>query len=318
MLQQTPNGWRISMSKNTTDNKIFLTVFTPAYNRAHTITRTYESLCRQSNKNFVWMVIDDGSSDNTAELIKNWQAKDNGFEIRYIYKENGGMHTAHNTAYENITTELNTCIDSDDYLADEAVQKIYDKWQQVKDKGYAGLIGNDTDFDGKIIGDPLPGDWEETTLTDFNNKYKGDKKLVYRTAIIKQYMPYPTFDNEKFFALGYAYALIDKKYKLAVLHETLCNVEYQADGSSRNMFKQYVRNPKGFAYLRKYHMQNCSDAKELVKETLHYISSSILSRNGKFISESPKKTLTLLLTPFGIAFSVFVKYKAKQQNGTSK
>ena len=101
-----------------------LTIFTPTYNRAHTIKRTYDSLLRQDCKDFVWMVVDDGSIDNTAELIKQWQKNDNGFEIIYIYKENGGMHTAHNTAYENINTELNTCIDSDDMLAEGAVKHI--------------------------------------------------------------------------------------------------------------------------------------------------------------------------------------------------
>ena len=101
-----------------------LTVFTPAYNRAHTIGRTYKSLCSQKCKDFVWLIVDDGSTDNTAELVKDWMSKDNGFEIQYIYKENGGMHTAHNVAYRNIHTELNTCIDSDDALSENAVEKI--------------------------------------------------------------------------------------------------------------------------------------------------------------------------------------------------
>ena len=83
-----------------------LTVFTPTYNRAHTLPRTYESLLQQECKEFIWLIIDDGSTDNTAELVKSWQSKENGFEIRYIYKENGGMHTAHNTAYENIDLSL--------------------------------------------------------------------------------------------------------------------------------------------------------------------------------------------------------------------
>ena len=103
-----------------------LTVFTPAYNRAHTLPRTYESLCRQDCKDFIWLIIDDGSTDNTSELVKEWMSKDNGFEIRYIYKENGGMHTAHNVAYEHIDTELNTCIDSDDKLAEGAAERPED------------------------------------------------------------------------------------------------------------------------------------------------------------------------------------------------
>ena len=97
---------------------ILLTIFTPAYNRAHTLGRTYESLKKQNCKEFIWLIIDDGSSDCTAQLVEEWQQEDSGFEIRYIYKENGGMHTAHNVAYENIDTELNVCIDSDDCLAE--------------------------------------------------------------------------------------------------------------------------------------------------------------------------------------------------------
>ena len=105
----------------------FLTVFTPAYNRAHTLPRTYESLKKQSNKDFIWLIVDDGSSDSTAELVKEWQKKEVEFEIQYIYKRNGGMHTAHNIAYENIYTELNVCIDSDDCLADDAVNFIWNE-----------------------------------------------------------------------------------------------------------------------------------------------------------------------------------------------
>ena len=135
----------------------FLTVFTPAYNRAGTIKRTYQSLLNQDNKDFIWLVIDDGSVDNTGELVKGWMKEDNGFEIQYIYKHNGGMHTAHNTAYENIHTELNVCIDSDDALAPGAVSSIYHKWQEVKDKGYAGLIGLDANMNtGEVIGTGFP------------------------------------------------------------------------------------------------------------------------------------------------------------------
>lgn len=91
------------------NNKIVLTVFTPAFNRAHTISRTYKSLQEQTCKEFIWLIVDDGSTDNTSDLIYSWQKENELFEIQYIYKENGGMHTAHNTAYENIETELNIC-----------------------------------------------------------------------------------------------------------------------------------------------------------------------------------------------------------------
>ena len=139
------------MDKRDGERMKTITVFTPAYNRAQTLSRTYESLVKQKCKDFKWLIVDDGSSDHTREIVQEWQKKDNGFEIQYIYKENGGMHTAHNVAYENIDTELNVCIDSDDALADDAIKKILEKWNQVKGKGYAGLIGLDADFSGNII-----------------------------------------------------------------------------------------------------------------------------------------------------------------------
>ena len=184
-------------------NKPFLTVFTPAYNRAYTLPRTYESMKSQKNTDFIWLIVDDGSSDNTAELVKQWQAEDNGFEIRYIYKENGGMHTAHNTAYELIDTELNTCIDSDDALAPDAVQTIFEAWERVRDKGYAGLLGLDAEFSGRVIGNGFPQGLTETTLGGYYRSGGiGDKKLILRTNVVRQYPPYPTFEGERFVPLG--------------------------------------------------------------------------------------------------------------------
>lgn len=290
-----------------------LTIFTPTYNRAHTLPRTYNSLLRQDCKDFIWLIIDDGSTDNTAELVKKWKQEESDFEIRYIFKENGGMHTAHNAAYANIDTELNVCIDSDDCLAEGAVSKIITKWTQVKDKGYAGIIGLDSDFEGRVIGRKFPDKLTETTLTGYYaSGGLGDKKLVYRTDIINEYPPYPVFDGEKYVALAYKYRLIDQKYKLSVLNEILCKVEYQTDGSSMNMLTQYIRNPKGFAFWRKVCMQYPESKKRVFIDCIHYVSSSLLSRNKNFISESPKKALTVLAIPFGIALTIYIKNKVRR------
>ena len=289
-----------------------LTVFTPAYNRAHTLPRTYESLLLQDCKDFVWLIVDDGSSDNTAELVRDWQKNDNGFDIRYIYKENGGMHTAHNTAYENIDTELNVCIDSDDCMAKGAVGKILTKWNEVKDLGYAGLIGLDADLEGKLIGTGFPDGMTETTLMGYYAAGgSGDKKLVYRTDVINRYPPYPVFEGERYVALAYKYRLIDQDYKLAVIDQVLCNVEYQADGHSTGMWKEYVRSPKGFAFWRKVCMQHPESKKRLIVDCIHYCSSSIIAKNKHFVSESPRKVLTMVCIPFGLILSFVVKRKAK-------
>lgn len=100
-----------------------LTVFTPTFNRAYTLHLCYESLKRQSCNDFLWLVVDDGSSDNTRELVESW-IDEGVIQIRYYYQENLGMHGAHNAAYDIIDTELNVCIDSDDYLSDKAVEWI--------------------------------------------------------------------------------------------------------------------------------------------------------------------------------------------------
>ena len=289
----------------------FLTIFTPAYNRAHTLPRTYESLLAQDCKDFVWLVIDDGSQDNTAELIHGWQAQENGFKIQYIYKENGGMHTAHNTAYEHITTELNICIDSDDKLAPGAVSKIKTAWESVRNKGYAGLIALDADFTGNIIGKGFPADLRETTLGGYYaGGGAGDKKLIYRTDVINSVPPYPVFEGEKYVGLVYKYTLIDQRYKLSVLDEVVCEVEYQVDGSTSTMWRQYLNNPRGFAFLRKIAMQYPTSTKRLVLDCIHYCSSSQISRNKEYIKESPRKLLTVLCTPAGWALTAYIKRKA--------
>ena len=289
-----------------------LTVFTPAYNRAHTLPRTYASLLEQSCKDFLWLIVDDGSRDNTAELVKSWQSRDNGFEIRYIYKENGGMHTAHNVAYEHIDTELNVCIDSDDCLAENAVEKILRKWDQVKDRGYAGIIGLDADLEGNLIGRGFPEGMTETTLMGYYaaGGY-GDKKLVYRTDVINRYPPYPVFEGEHYVALAYKYRLIDQDYKLAVLDEVLCNVEYQADGHSTGMWKEYVRSPRGFAFWRIVCMQYPESKKRMIVDCIHYCSNSILAGDRHLIDHSPRKLLTAVCVLPGWLLSRYTRRKAK-------
>ena len=291
-----------------------LTIFTPAYNRAYTIHKCYESLKRQSCKDFEWLIIDDGSTDNTKELVKKWIKETNDFKIRYIYQENQGMHGAHNTAYENIYTELNVCIDSDDYMPNDAVEKIRDAWKKVRDnKKISGLIGLDAYEGGRIIGDKLPENIKTDTLFDlsYNKGIIGDKKLVYRTELTKRY-PYPIYEGEKYVGLAYKYYKLDQDYSLAVMNEVVCIVEYMEDGSSRNMFSQYVKNPKGFAFYRIENMKNPkASLKYKFKENIHYVSSSIISKDKNFIKKSPNKILTLLSIPFGTLLYAYILKKVK-------
>lgn len=291
-----------------------ITVFTPAYNRGYIIEKCYKSMCNQTCKDFVWLVVDDGSTDNTADLVKEWQKTDNGFEIKYVYKKNGGMHTAHNTAYENIDTELNVCIDSDDSMPNDAVEKILAFWEANGSDEYAGIIALDVfEHNSEIIGTPLPNKKSTTLLDYYSNGGLGDKKLIYRTDIINSTPPYPEFDDEKYVGLVYKYHIVDENYELLIMSEPVCIVDYQDDGSSHSMWKQYYNNPKGFAFFRKSEMKY-QRGLNLFKTCIHYVSSSIISKDKQFISKSPKKLFTCIAVPFGVFLAILTKYKVKKNS----
>ena len=120
--------------------------------------------------------------------------------------------------------------------------------------------------------------------------------------------------GEKYVGLNYKYLLCDQEYELLVMDEILCNVEYQADGSSANMFRQYLNNPKGFAFLRTVYMKYDKTFKRKFMNCIHYVSSSIISKNKKFLKESPEKGLTILAIPFGIALTFYIKQQVKKMN----
>lgn len=312
-----------------------LTIFTPAYNRAHTIGRTYTSLCRQTCKDFEWLIIDDGSTDGTRALVLSWMCGgtnvhevtvscdrrgecvegmcEAGFLIRYIYQDNQGMHGAHNTAYRHITTELNACIDSDDYMPDDAVAHIVNLWRRCGSDRVAGMIGLDASIDGNIIGSAFPEGLQTTTLRGYYERLggAGDKKLVYRTDVIGRYPEYPVFEGEKYVGLAYKYHLADEDYPLLVSNDVWVVVEYQPDGSSYGMWKQYWNNPKGFAFFRKFDMVRTYSWKRKVMDNIHYVSHSIRGKNWHFLQESPCRGLTFVCLVPGVALYFINKWKVK-------
>lgn len=287
-----------------------LTIFTPTYNRAYCLNQCYESLIRQTNQNFIWLIIDDGSSDNTKELVNSWIAE-NKISIQYHFQENKGMHGAHNTAYDLVETELNVCIDSDDFMPDDAVESILSFWEKQNDKEkIAGLVGLDSYKNGEIIGKKFPPNLKQSTLENIYHKHQinGDKKIVYRTEIVKKYKRYPLFNDERFVPLGTLYLLIDKDYELLCLNKVLCIVEYMEDGSSRNIIKQYYRHPKGFRYARKLNMEYSNYFKVRFKNAIHYVSHCLQLKDFKFLSNTPKPGLTILAIPFGFLLYLYVRY----------
>lgn len=293
-----------------------LTVFTPTYNRAYCLYKGYEALCKQTCKDFIWLIIDDGSSDNTKEMIDRWIDNDNGFEIRYIKKRNGGLHTGYNCAIENSNTELMVCIDSDDYMPDWAVEHILDFWAKNGSAQYAGIAALDMYENGEIIGDPFPNQKSINILDVTLGKYhykNGDRKLIVRTDLYKSVAPMPSYDDEKNFNPHLMHLMISEKYDFLVDNTPLCVVEYQEDGMSNGIFRQYINSPKSFAHMRKYMLGlKGTSFKFRMRHAIHYVSSSIISRNRHFIMDSPRKTETILAVPFGVIMYFFVKWKSRK------
>ena len=295
-------------------DKPILTVFTPAYNRADLLTRCYESMCKQTNKNFIWMIVDDGSTDNTREISESWVQNTKDFQVIYIYKENGGLHTAYNTAIANIDTELCVCIDSDDFMPDNAVGLILDFWKKNGSDKYAGIVGLDFDMDGNVIGDMLPDIKSVNLIGLFTGKYNivnGDRTNVVRTELYKKYAPMKVFKGEKNFNPHYMHLQISEEYDFLVLNEDLRFVDYQETGMSNSMLKQYRSSPNSFAEIRKLYLSfKDTSLKFKIKHSIHLASSCILAKKTmSSVKDNPYKLLSVIALPFGFALSLIVRCK---------
>lgn len=292
-----------------------LTIFTPTYNRSHTIERTYHSLCRQSCKEFDWLIIDDGSTDNTASIVKAWVA-DNKIPIRYIYKENGGLYTGYNVAYSLIESELCVCVDSDDYMPDDAVEKIYRCWIERGGEQYAGLIGLDFHLDGTPIGGYFPTGLDNVWFMDLYIKklHLGDVKPVLRTDLMKTVAPMVGFEGEKNFNPAYMMMQVCDRYPILLLNENLCFVDYQTglDSMSAGIWKQYRNSPHSFQKQRILELQLVHNSwKNRIRVAIHYVASSLIAHDKGWLRKSPKKWITVLVSPMGLVLYLLILYKSR-------
>lgn len=295
---------------------MLLTIFTPAYNRADLLVRCYESMMRQTCKDFIWMIIDDGSTDGTKELVKQWISKESDFNIEYYYKENGGLHTAYNEAITHISTELCVCIDSDDFMPDDAVEKILSFWKENGSNNVAGIVGLDYNLDDNVIGDPLPNQKTVNLIDLLVGKYpihNGDRTNVVRTELYKRFAPIKVFPGEKNFNPHYMHLQISQEFDFLVLNENLRYVEYQATGMSNSMLKQYRNSPNSFAEIRKLYLSFPDTSfKFKLRHSIHMVSSCILA--GKpwiAIKDSPCKLITILAIPCGVVLAAYVTVKGR-------
>lgn len=289
-----------------------LTVFTPTYNRAHTLGRVYDSLCRQTCKDFEWIIIDDGSTDNTKDLVESWVHSP--IDFRYIYKENGGLHTGYNKAIEVMTTEICVCIDSDDYMPDDAVEFIVNYWGKHKDEKIVGIVGRDHFLNNKVIGGPLPN-VEKAYLIELMDKYNhvGDKKVVMRVDLLKRIPAQPSYNNEKNFNPIYMMLQLDQFGKFRLVEKNLCFVDYQETGMAANIYKQYINSANSFCALRCLYIGLTHTTWRFkLKNLIHLGSSAHLANDLTWLKKCKYPMLAHFLYPLGYLLSLYI---LKKQNG---
>lgn len=224
-----------------------ITVFTPAYNRAHLLPRLFESLCKQTNKDFEWLIVDDGSVDDTKSLTLSLSNREGTwFPVRYFWQENGGKHRAINRGVKEAKGELFFIVDSDDYLVDNSLEIISRTYETIKfNKTFGGVAGLLKHSDGTIIGTMPNSTPTDCTQVDYWCKYHihGDKTEIFRTDVLRE-IPFPEYEGEKFCPEELEWLRIAKKYKLRYVNEVLAVRDYLDGGLTSKIVKIRMQSPR--------------------------------------------------------------------------
>lgn len=276
-----------------------VTIFTPLYNRAYVIERLYISLKNQTIKDFEWLVIDDGSTDNAYEKFDIWKKQDNGFEIRYIKCENGGKHRAINKGVLLAKGDLFFIVDSDDYLPENAVKNIIEIEKGIcNKKEFAGVAGIKRTFDNKLVGTTFKEEYiDATSLQRGDFGITGDKSEVFYTDILKKY-PFPEFEGEKFVTEDVVWSRIAADgYKIRWTNEDIYICEYLDDGLTSKGRDIYINSPLGYAL---YVKQTAKLRKMNTRQKIDYYYYFYYDLKGKFSLREISKMLDTSMLLLGI------------------
>lgn len=223
---------------------MLISILTPTFNRAKLLYRLYQSLCIQTYQDFEWIVVNDGSKDNTDEVIQSFII-DNKIQIRYIKQDNGGKHRSVNRGVKKAQGEIIFILDSDDWLLPNSIETVAKVYQDIaNDNSFAGVCGLDIYADGTIIGEGMPQEVIDSTSIDIRMKYhvKGDLKEVFKTSVLRE-IPFPEIEGEKFCPEIVVWNRIAKKYKLRFFNLPIYMVEYQPEGITSYITKARMMSP---------------------------------------------------------------------------
>lgn len=250
---------------------MLITIFTPSYNRAHLLLAAYESLCKQTCKDFEWLIVDDGSVDNT-EVVVNGFVSEQKIQIRYFKKPNGGKHTAINLGAKVAQGELFWILDSDDSLPENAITVVAEKWQRIDNKeSLAGICGYMAHLNGEVIGSPIVS--EGTVASSIDIRYKlhiiGDMMEVWRTDVIKEY-PFSEIQGERFCPEILVWNRIAKEYPLYMIPEVIYYRDYLEGGLTDNIVRVRMNSPVAsmMTYSELYSLD--ISIKERIKAAINY------------------------------------------------
>ena len=279
-----------------------LTVFTPTYNRAYILPQLYDSLKTQTSKDFLWLIVDDGSKDDTESLVSQW-IDEKIVEIQYIRQDNGGKMLAHNVGVENTKTELFVCVDSDDWLVPTSVAEILDNWEKVscdEKQEIAGFVAYRGRNENQVFENEFPAGLTKATLSGlYEVGFLGETTLVFITDVIRKY-PFPIIHGERFIPEAYAYDQIDQNYTYRLIPSIMIVCEYRADGLTNNALKLSLRNPCGYTA---YSIQRANLSKTLADKIKNCIRANCFRHQikGKNLPVTiDNKLLYDLTSPLGL------------------
>jgi glycosyltransferase involved in cell wall biosynthesis len=290
-----------------------VTIFTPTYNRSSTLKRLYISLLRQRFKDFEWLVVDDGSTDDTKELIQSF--KNEGLiSINYVYQENGGKHRAINNGLNLAEGEFFFIVDSDDYLTDNSLNSVLEHSEDIAHDGqFAGVVGQRQYQDGTIISTNMLDSVFDGTLIDRRYKFniQGDMAKVIKTAVFRQF-PFPDIKNEKFVAESLVWNRMAREYKFRYFNQPIYITEYLVGGLSQNSIRNRIKNPEYACLIYKELARNNTvPLKYRLKAAINYWRFALHRKHSflKLLKDLDLPLISVVALPVGYLLYLKDKFK---------
>lgn len=288
--------------------KVRVTVFTATYNRAHTLGRVYASLKQQSFRDFEWLIVDDGSTDGTYDLIRQWQASNPAFPLRYFPQDNAGKHIAHNHALQHASGEYFAILDSDDWYAADALRILVETWDAIPETqraSFANVEGLCVDHAGCLIGTPFPEDVFDSDAFSirWQRKSMGDTRGMYRTRVLREF-PFPNNFHRGVVTESLVWNRIANRYSTRFINRIIGHAEYQTQGLSQRAALDVAANaaPKLIIAREILCMRRPMPVRYRVRAGINCTRLALHCGLNIFrqINHTSKKIICLVLAPAGV------------------